>query len=224
MAKLTRYNQKIFGATGPTGVLGQFGSFAAGSPTYTNDPDDIQALTAYGQGLGAALINNAPPAIQDINALSYLITRQLAYCFQNGIPEWNAETEYHTGSLVTDAAGNIYKSVANTNVNHALSVTNYWMILLSRNNRQINDANYTVLYDDYIMRFTTAQTTNVYLPNVNSATVGRILIVKKLFSSATSITVNAYSGTTIDGVSTHVITTNAQASRYISNGSGWFII
>ncbi len=102
MAKITIADQKIFaGVTGYTGVVGQFGSYKAGAAAYSIDPDIIQALSAYDSGLAASLTNNAPPTIQDLNGLFYLISRQIAYCLQMGIPEWDALTEYHYGSFVS---------------------------------------------------------------------------------------------------------------------------
>lgn len=116
MAILTRVFQKIFGDSGPVGEFGQIGSDdPIGTGVNTKDPATIQSLTAYDNGLFD--ITNAvtePPRAEDINSLYFLITRQMSYMFQRGIPEWNTSEEYTTGSY-TQVAGQIYKSVNTPN-------------------------------------------------------------------------------------------------------------
>ena len=130
MTKLAKAAQVVFGstvagATGQTGIA-QFGSFAAGSPTYSNDPATIQGLTGYRQGWAGATVNNGVPLIEDENALFYLVTRQLAYLMQAGVAEWDAGTTYYIGSIVNDALGNFYRSLTDGNINHAVSDTTNW--------------------------------------------------------------------------------------------------
>lgn len=116
MALLTRAIQKIFGETGGTGEFGRIGSDAAGSPTTTKDIATIQSLAQFSQGLFAITDSlNEPPRGQDINALYFLITRQLAYLFQAGVPEWLAAGEYYAGlSYAVGSDGKLYRSVTGT--------------------------------------------------------------------------------------------------------------
>lgn len=119
MAQLTRVKQKIFGATGGTGEFGKFGSDSLGAAETTKDLALIQSLAPYEQGLFAATNNaNEPPRIQDINALYLLFSSQLAYYFQNGLPEWEAGTSYYAVVSYCQRSGVVYRSVTNDNVNH----------------------------------------------------------------------------------------------------------
>ena len=130
MARLTRKLQKIFGSSlAPTGNVAVFGSLAAGSPAYSADPDSIQSLSNFLQGLNGGVVGNNSPTIQDFNALILLITRQISYVLQQGIPEWITGDTYYVGGLVTDGAGNVYVSQADANTGHALSNTSYWLPL-----------------------------------------------------------------------------------------------
>lgn len=137
MAKITRKTQKIFAGgaiASPTGVIAQFGSLAATAPQYSSDPDVIQALAAFTAGWTAALINapdgNASPAMQDDNAIKYLVTRQLAYLFQDGMAEWDAGTTYFTDSFVK-SGGAIFISKTDNNLGNAVTDTNNWKTLAS---------------------------------------------------------------------------------------------
>lgn len=196
MAKITIKNQKIFaGGVPASGVVAQFGSLAAAAPAYSNDPDIIQALPAWGEGLKSALIDGYNPTIQDINALLYVITRQIAYRLQSGIPEWNAETTYYIGSLVTDGAGTIYKSVIDDNINNNPYPfgESSWLNYKSITQREVGSAGGT-LNNDYIIDWTLAPvpaeigSNNVIsLPPANAAMTGRMIIVKVSASTSASL-------------------------------------
>jgi len=129
MAKLGRYLQKLFGSTAGTNQMSEFGSLASGTPARfsgtTITPDDIQALSNYLGGWRAAQVGAGNPAIEDMNSLCYLFAYQLAYLMENGVPEWNAETTYYIGSLVS-VGGTLYKSLANNNLNNAVTDGTKW--------------------------------------------------------------------------------------------------
>lgn len=126
MAKLTRVFQKIFGSTAGVNQIAKFGSLAAGAPAFTTDPSVIQALANYLTGWYGAVIGENSPAIQDMNAICFLFARQLAYLFQAGIPEWDTQTTYFIGSLVTDGTGNVYVSLTDNNLGNALGNFGIW--------------------------------------------------------------------------------------------------
>lgn len=127
MAKLVRRLQKIFGGSlVASNNIAKFGSLRISSPAYSLDPLDIQT-TEYLNGWAAALWDNKSPALQDMNALFYLITRQMAYQFQAGIPEYDATTTYYTGSIVNNGYGVIYRSLADDNTGNALSDSTKWV-------------------------------------------------------------------------------------------------
>ncbi len=125
MARLPRVYQKIFGIDTPS-KIGKFGSLAAGSPTTTSDPVLIQSLSQFEDGWSAAVVGDNNPALQDMNALFFLLFRQLAYIFEAGVPEWDDETTYYTGDLVNDGAGQLYFSIQDTNLNHDVSDPAWW--------------------------------------------------------------------------------------------------
>lgn len=124
--KITRVNQKIFASSAASTELGKFGSLAAGNPETTADPSEIQSLQNFLDGWFSAVIGNNSPAIEDMNSLFYLSFRQIAYILQQGIAEWNAETEYHEGSWASDSNGNLYFSKINNNLNNILTDENSW--------------------------------------------------------------------------------------------------
>lgn len=114
MAKLSRILQKVFGSSGGGSEFGEIGSLAAGAPVYSKDLDTIQSSTQYLEGLFAITASGAePPRIQDINSLYLLVTSQLKYLFQAGVPEWITTEEYYIGSIC-QVAGVEYVSLTGT--------------------------------------------------------------------------------------------------------------
>ena len=120
MAKLTRKSAKLFAenAAAAAGGIAQFGSLAAGTPNYSTDPDVIQALSAYSNGWSDAVLGTKSPAMEDRNALDYLLSYQQAYIMQRGVPEWIDTETYYQGSFVSKADGKMYVSKIDNNTNH----------------------------------------------------------------------------------------------------------
>lgn len=129
MARLARFKQLIFGSTAGAGEIAEFGSKAAGSPnTYsgsTATPTLIQALAEYLDGWSAAVLGSYSPAVEDMNALFFLLSYQLTYLFEEGIAEYDATTTYYTGSLV-QSAGVSYVSLVDSNLGNALTDSTKW--------------------------------------------------------------------------------------------------
>jgi len=130
MAKITRVLMKIFGQDAGTNQRGKIGSLASGTPETTTDLKEMQSNANYLGGWFSCVVGNNSPAIEDMNALHYLMAYQLAYGFQQGIAEWEVSTEYHLGSMVNDS-GIIYVSLANDNLGNALSDSTKWRTLLN---------------------------------------------------------------------------------------------
>lgn len=130
MAKLPRVHQKIFAENAVAKEIGQFGSAVAGAKKETGDIAEIQALEAWEKGWSEATVSkNRYPALQERNGIDKVITQQLAYMFQEGIPEWNAETEYSSTGLVKSLDDNkikLYRSLKDGNVGHLVSEPNWW--------------------------------------------------------------------------------------------------
>jgi len=131
MADLSRVLQKIFGTSGGSTEFGQIGSDAAGSPTTTKDLTTIQALSQFEGGLFDITADAAePPRIEDLNALYFLITSQLSYLFQKGIPEWIATENYYGTKSIVQVAGAIYRSVTDSlNQNPTTDDGTYWELI-----------------------------------------------------------------------------------------------
>lgn len=126
MAEIVRKDMKIYGENADTKDIIAYGSDIAGSIVQTTDPDQIQT-SAYSQGIRAAVIGDNSTTLQNRQALDYLFSRQLAYLFQKGVPEWSATTEYFVGATVSDANGGLYTSIKDNNTGHAVSDTSYWL-------------------------------------------------------------------------------------------------
>jgi len=129
MSKLTRVFQKQFGVNAGNSDVGIFGSLAASNPQYSKDPETIQSLNAFLTGWAAETIANNRPALEDFNALDFLAFYQLCYLFQAGVPEWDAETTYYIGSIVNNGTGVLYKSLANDNLNNAVTDATKWALV-----------------------------------------------------------------------------------------------
>lgn len=108
MAKLPRIKQEIFGSEAGPQDIGVVGSLHEGNPTYALTTEQIQSLDAFKRGLRSVVIGENSPILEEDNGMYKLITQQLAYLLQRGIPEWNEDTVYFRGSWVSDNSGNIY--------------------------------------------------------------------------------------------------------------------
>lgn len=141
MAKLARYTQNIFGNSAPgsgVGALGVFGSLAGGNPTVSTSPSTIMGLAAWAGGWLSAVIGDNGPEMEDMNGFCFVSTYQLAYLFQQGVPEWDAGTTYYTGSFV-NVGGILYQSLQDANTNHAvLSTLGTWWGLAGFNVAKVN--------------------------------------------------------------------------------------
>ncbi len=130
MARIARKTQKIF--AGSASNNGQFGSGQTGAKVLSNDLDVIQSLAAWGTGwLQAVLGTKKFPPLEEFQSCNYVNTYQLAYQFQEGIPEYDSGTTYFTFSLVKKAGtAQLYRSLTDTNVGNALTDATKWKFLI----------------------------------------------------------------------------------------------
>src|SRR6185437_13704395 len=96
MTNLARYAAKVFGSTAGSNQMAKYGSLIAAHPGNLYDgstitPDIVQELSNYSDGLYAATGGAYSPTIQDQNSLFYLMSYQIAYLLEKGIPEWNSD-------------------------------------------------------------------------------------------------------------------------------------
>lgn len=129
MARLTRKNNKLFCENAQQADVGQFGSLNAGTKVETTDIDTIQSLPAWQDGWKAATLgDNCYPTRQERNGLDYVQSYLLNYLYQEGIPEWSANTTYYKGSIIKLISGTdiqLYKSLKDNNT-AALSDSTAW--------------------------------------------------------------------------------------------------
>lgn len=126
MAEIERKHQKIFcGALSPNGNIAKYGSYKSGNKSYSDDLDQIQT-NSWLNGLIGSINPLKAPYLQDLNAIFYTITKQLAYMFQAGIPQWNSETEYFAGKSFVRHNTDIYIALQNS-TNKLPTDADYWM-------------------------------------------------------------------------------------------------
>lgn len=134
MPKIQRTTQQIFAANAGSQQITAFGTAKDQTPVYTQSVAQIQN-TNYGYGWSSALLPDKAPWQEDMNALFYAITTQLAYLFQEGVPEYDPGTSYSAGALVkssnTQGQLTIYKSLVDDNLGNPLTSENYWAIFQS---------------------------------------------------------------------------------------------
>lgn len=134
--KLTRYLQKIFGSNSQPTEKVDFGTPTNGRAIYATDPETIQT-DYYEKGwFPESLSGNIRPYAEDMNALHYVHSYQLAYILQAGVPEWNKDTPYFKDCIVrgaTSTTGRIlYVSNQDNNIGNppdSDTAHNYWDIL-----------------------------------------------------------------------------------------------
>lgn len=129
MSKIVRATQKIFAQDAPTNQITTFGTAMTDSPNNSRDLADIQNAN-FLNGWASAIQADKAPYEEDTNGLCYAITSQLAYLFQQGIPEWDAGTTYYTNSIVQVIQDNILvlkRSLTDDNTgNNPLTDTVNW--------------------------------------------------------------------------------------------------
>lgn len=120
MAKLTRKHQKVFAGSATNN--GQFGSAQVGTKVLSTDLDILQALAAFDNGWNDAVISSQKlPPLEEFQALDHISTRQLAYLFQEGIPEYSSSCTYFQNSIVKKTGTyELYGSLVDNNTGNAL--------------------------------------------------------------------------------------------------------
>lgn len=125
MPKLERINQLIFAGNSGSREITEFGTAKNTEPVYTKDAAAIMNNN-YLEGWDSAVLPDRAPYMEDSNGLYYMITRQLAYLFQAGLAEWNADTTYYQNSFV-QVNGVIYYSLTNDNTGYEPAThPTYW--------------------------------------------------------------------------------------------------
>jgi len=91
-----------------------------------NDTLDANINANFLRGWGIVSVDQLPTK-QDFNGFAYTSTALTSYLFQMGVPEWNDEQEYFTGSI-TNKEGTLYTAVqANTDEDPATDDGSNWL-------------------------------------------------------------------------------------------------
>lgn len=134
MTKLQRVTGKLFGETasaigdetyGP--YIGQFGSAKVGTYNGTADVATIQSLPAWSNGfIDAVTPSNQYPPLPEVTGALKVLSHQENYILQQGIPEWDENTDYYINSFCS-YSGLIYQSVQDNNIgNNPTTSEGYW--------------------------------------------------------------------------------------------------
>ena len=154
MAKLPRVTAKIFASNAADGDIGQYGSALAGKKLTTSDISEIQALPAYEIGWRGAVVSSRNyPTLQEMNGLQKTFSQQIAYNFQEGIPEYDAGTDYYIGSIVkviADGKPVLYSSLTDNNIgnNPTTSSENWEELSFGGGGLEIGDIGFTQMAID----------------------------------------------------------------------------
>lgn len=133
MAKIQRATQQIFAQNAGSQMVTAFGTAMTDNPTYTTDVATIQNAN-FRAGWASAIQADKAPYEEDTNGLFYTITKQLAYLFQQGIPEYDASTEYNSTSIVQAIENGqliLKRSLIDNNIGNPLTDTNSWVDFFS---------------------------------------------------------------------------------------------
>lgn len=167
MAKIQRQTQKIFAGNATSEELAVFGSMKTGNPIYTDNIEELQSAD-YEQGWSSAIVADEAPFLEEMNAVQYGLSKQLAYLFQNGIPEWDEGTTYYKNTGFCQVDGIIYQSLTDENLgnNPQTDTTNWKKYLDNLNLANIDLSN---LSEAGEARFTNKA--NIDLSNLSEASV-----------------------------------------------------
>lgn len=224
MSKIIRATQQIFASGAGLDQIGQFGSLAAGSPTFTTDPDTIQALSNYLTGWFGGVVGDNSPAIEDMNAICYLYAYQLAYILQSGVAEWDSATTYYIGSMV-QSSSSIYVSIIDTNLNNAVTDATKWKVLSANPFTTLGDTLYSAAngVPTRLAGFTSAARAVLAQTGTGSGSAAPSWLSLPSGTSSTSggFTTTATSATNIAGLSVALTTTGGDVLvSFYSDGLG----
>lgn len=138
---LTRQTQKVFGSNADTDQLAVFGTMKTGTPVYSTNLATLQS-TAYTEGWSEAILDDKAPYMEEMNAVQYGLSYQIAYLLQEGIGAYDANTTYSDTSIVkVFESGKLYfyHSLIDNNVGHALDNPTYWEKINISDTRNIGE-------------------------------------------------------------------------------------
>jgi hypothetical protein len=230
MAALTRVIQKIFASSAGTDQRAKIGSKFAGTPAFTTDPTEMQSFSNYLEGWFSVAIGGAAPTIEDMNALCYLLTYQLAYILQNGVPEWLSTETYYTGDIVF-YNGYLFVCSQDTNLNHNPSTANTWWYPYGGKLGSLSGSTVALSGQFDISEIDATSASVIADLNPTDTTVqlwpiGAKKIVKATHTNSNTVSFTASGGYTLDGYTSYPTSLGALESMtiYRSTASKFYII
>ena len=218
MAKIVRSTQKIFGKNAAQNQVTEFGSIKAGAPVYSQNVANIQNA-AFEGGWSDALQDDCAPYRQDRNAVDLVTTSQLAYLFQDGIPEWDAGTVYYKGAvakvITSTGAAQLYVSLIDDNT-YVTSNTSGWSMFLDTGVAYAKNADVVKVTGDQIVGGVKTITSAPVLQYATANTVPFVNSLNQLVSSGIDATEFGY----LNGVTSNIQTQlNAKAPSITGGAS-----
>lgn len=150
MTTLTRQPYKVFAQNANLDQLAVYGSMKTGTPVYSSSIATLQGETAYGLGWADAILDDKAPYLEEMNGLQYSSSYQIGYMLQEGIPAYDSATEYSNTSIVKVINNNelqLYHSLQNSNVGHALSEPEWWTQVYFTNTAAIGVPQLTLAFN-----------------------------------------------------------------------------
>lgn len=117
MAVLTRQTQKVFAGNANVSQLAVMGTMKTGTPVYNTNLATLQSAE-YQLGWDSAILNDKAPYMEEMNGVQYGFSYQIAYLLQEGIPEYDVNTNYSKTSIVKIVQDNnlvLYHSLIDDN-------------------------------------------------------------------------------------------------------------
>ena len=216
MAKLPRKTQKILGSN--SSQNGQFGSRRSGSGLLTNDVEVIQALPAWENGWPDAAVSGLKvPTLEEMQGVQYVETSQLAYLFQEGIPEYDDGTKYFINSIVKKSGTTeLYKSIVDDNLNNALTDNTKWAFMIDIAAIKSHTAPVTTT-SGTTKDFAIPSWVNKITLNLSGVSIDASGVLSLLLGTASSFETTGYSGNGSSISST--VTTDSQNNAFIVHRS-----
>lgn len=224
MAKLPRITSNQFAESAGIAQIGVFGSFAEGSPTFTTNAATAQSLSNWLEGWFAAIEGSSNPAIEDMNAMGFVLSYLISYIYQAGVAEWDSGTTYYMGSLAQDGGGNLYVSIADGNINHPLSNPTYWS-LPGNTSRTLTASTTLLTTDNVVLSNSTAGNLTMTLPAISSTPSGKKITMKDIGTGGFATTVTGSGSDMIDGAQPYGSPLLGFDSLTVfNNGSAWYVL
>lgn len=202
MARLNRIEAKIFASNAGADQIAKFGSLAASAPAFTTDADEAQSLSQFLSGWFSAVIGGNSPCIEDMNALFYVITYQIAQIMQSGVPEYNAATTYYSGQMCSDGAGTIYVSLVDDNIGNALTDSTKWRTFIGGKEQTLISTGAIAPTSQMVWANATSGNIVATLPALSSVPVGWEVALKCIHTNANTVQLKGNGAETVDGNNT----------------------